>query len=251
MTIVVRHARSWRWCASALAVLFLTGACSSGSGAAGDGADEGSADTSAPTTIVFVQKRFVPDFAADLFVAFQVAVGEHFPFDGESDVVVDLTEGEIENPGERMTFARDRGLLGYYAGEFVAPQGQQLWGLTSEVFRDAEGAKATWDRYGNVERVDIDDATKLGSSEADVGGGREGRIFVDEYGYDDGTRTFVMRGTLVDGNVLHHVLGIVDVGAGEIFDAGDAVRSNLTSVEGVLRKRYDAAAARGAFDEEG
>ena len=218
----------------------VTVACGGSGGRPSDGSDADGGSVT-PTT-AFVQPEFHGALSAPVLAAFDQAVGERFRFDKASLGIADLATGDVRLD-DRLSFAKDQGMLGFFRADFPAGGGEELWGLTTQVFTSLDGPRAVWAEFGNYEAVSIDDAELVDRAEAAYATGREGGLFVDTYLFEDGTRSYAMRGSLVDANTLHHVVGLVDVPVGEAFDGFAALRAALDAIDGVHRRAYEQALA--------
>lgn len=216
------------------AALALTAACG-GSGGGGSGGAPGDTSTTAGVAATpGTQHQFHPQLVEALRVRFDELVPERFTLEAGSVRVVDVTRGEVQFTSQKELgeFARQQGLLGFGAADLTASGGFEYWGIVSHVFTTRDGARATFERFPNPEQVTIDDAVKTNTVEGPFREGALGNASVETYSYTDGTSSLVLRGSLVDANVVHYVSAVVDVPPGQAVDGMGDLRRVLLGLEG-------------------
>lgn len=230
-----------------------------GAGGAAEAAEAtGGSGAGSPESSPARQERFDPSVGVVVLSEFAGALHERFELDEDEITVFDPAAGdEVEYRSaarqERYELARDQGFLGLFSGVFESPDGGELWELTTEVFRGERGASVVFERYGPQGGGGVANSERLESERHPLGGDRTGVVIVERYvhraraeGAVHETGEFLeLRGAMVDGNVLHHVLGVVDADAPESADPVAAARRSLLAVEGAHQR------ARGGPDGDG
>lgn len=242
--------RALRFGALAAAAALLGAACGGG-GDGGDGSGGGGSRSKTTTTVV--QNRFHPQLFIPVLTQFGTSLGPRFEFDRDSVALIDMSVGELEFPDEatrqRYTFGLENGILGFASAEYVTSSGEEVWGLTIEVFRTRADARRMFEEFGSVEdEVQITDAELVDSFQGDFSSDRPGVVSVDTYRDEDGRRTFGMRASALDENVLYHVVAIVDA-SDEFPNARRGVRDALRSVLGLYGQTYREAVADETIDD--
>lgn len=232
-----------------------TGGGLGGAGGAAEAAEPaGGSGAGSPDSSPARQERFDPSVGVVVLSEFAGVLHERFELDEDEITVFDPAAGDEVEYGsaarqERYELARDQGFLGLFSGVFESPDGGELWELTTEVFRWERGASVVFERYGAQGGGGVANSERLESERHPLGGDRSGVVIVERYvhraraeGAVHETGEFLeLRGAMVDGNVLHHVLGVVDVDAPESADPLAAARRSLLAVEGAHeRARGDA-----------
>lgn len=236
-----------RVAATVVAFTLLTAACGDDGSSSSD-ASATTASSVTSTTTEFVQHGFHELLANGVRNRLAQLIPDRFTLDENSIREVDLypestgrtrVEIEFQTQKELNEFAVEQGMIGFYNAEFTAQGGEEFWAVFTQVFRTLDGPPVVFDRFGNTETVAIDDAPRIDSAEAEVGGGAQGVFFVDTYQYEDGSRAVAMRGTVVDTNALHHVSAIVDAPAGTAFDGVAEMRRVLRGLVGLHRALFE------------
>lgn len=234
-----------------IAAALMVAACTNGNGG------DGGAPSTTSTTTEFVQHRFHDLLANGVRNRMVQLIPDRFELDESSVREVDLypeanasqrVEFEFQTQQELNEFAVEQGMIGFYNADFTASGGQEFWAIFTQVFRRLDGPPAVYERFSNPETTVIEDAEQVGSTERELSGAT-GRLNVDEYLYEDGLRTYAMRGVVVDGNALHFVSAIVDVPTGTSLDGVSEMRRVLEGLNGLHRSLFEEFLRIGGRDE--
>ncbi|MBI2168623.1 MAG: hypothetical protein HYU28_03855 [Actinobacteria bacterium] len=217
---------------TALVVLGLVASACGGGGNGGGTGDTTPASTTA--TGPREQEAFHENLMVGVRARFDDVVAERFTLQESSIRVADTTipGTEFTSQKERGEFARDNGLLGYGVADLCASNCFEYWGIITYVFRNDDGSRAVFERFPNGDQITISDATKVNSESSPYATGKLGNTAVDTYAYDDGSFTYFLTASLVDGNALHYVSAVVDVAVGQDFDAMGELRRVLAGLDG-------------------
>lgn len=206
-------------------MLLLASSCGGGGGGATDGAPVDDATTTIGLTGPLRQEQFHEELVLSIRIHFGTLIPERFTIDEDSIQMVDVTVGEIEFKSRRDfgEFAQQNGWLGFGSADFTASGGVEFWGLITHVFQAPEGARATFERFQDAESVTVDGTRIDSQSQPYSGGGAVGSLTVETYEESaegiDPVRFVVLRGSLLDDNVIHYVTGVLDLpvdGFGEL-----------------------------------